>query len=163
MSTVVLYYHIVLNIYWIIRVLRGYILTVLLFGKYFWVFCRWQSIFWVVHKYLTPLIPVSKYAKSTFWEVYIKSWHLSVYVWLIYCCCTGCPKKNFKRLIWCKLKTTAFTRSVFIFSKSSYLNLNFGIKQSKIGWKFAEQWLPKVKILEPVDDRRPDFSKNIPI
>ena len=43
------------------------------------------------------------------------------------------------------------------FLKSSYFNLKFGIKQSKIGWKFAEQWLPKVKISEPVDDRRPDF------
>ena len=62
-------------------------------------------------------------------------------------------QKNF----WYKLKTTAFTRSAFMFSKSSYSNLNFGIKQSKIGWKFAEQWLPKVKISEPVDDRRPDF------
>ena len=70
---------------------------------------------------------------------------------------TGCPKKKtFNCLIWCKLKTTVFTRSVFIFFKSSYFNLTFGIKQSKIS-KFAEQWLPKVKILEPVDDRRPDF------
>ena len=66
-------------------------------------------------------------------------------------------QKNFKRLIWCKLTTAAFTRSVFMFSKSSYSNLNFGIKQSKIGWKLAEQWLPKVKISETVDDRRPDF------
>ena len=56
-----------------------------------------------------------------------------------------------------RLYMTSFTRSVFIFSKSSYSNLNFGIKQSKIGWKFAEQWLPEVKISEPVDDRRPDF------
>ena len=27
------------------------------------------------------------------------------------------------------MKTTVFTRSIFIFSKSSYFNLNFGIKQ----------------------------------
>ena len=40
-------------------------------------------------------------------------------------------QKNFKRLIWCKSKTTVFTEPVFIFSKSSYSNLNFGIKQSK--------------------------------
>ena len=66
-------------------------------------------------------------------------------------------EKTFNCLIWCKLKTTVFARAVFIFFKSSYFNLNFGIKQSKIGWKLAEQWLPKVKILEPVDDRRPDF------
>ena len=70
---------------------------------------------------------------------------------------TGCPKKNFKRLISCTLKMTVLTEAVFIFSKSSYSNLNFGIKQSKIGSKFAEQWLPKVKISEPFDDRRPDF------
>ena len=70
---------------------------------------------------------------------------------------TGCPKKNFNFLISCKLKTTVLTRSVFIFSESSYFSLNFGIKQSKIGWKFAEHLLPKAKISEPVDDRRPDF------
>ena len=70
---------------------------------------------------------------------------------------TKCPRENLKRLIWCELKTTAFTRFVFIFSKLSYSNLNFGIKQSKIGWKFAEQWLPKVKISEPADDRQSDF------
>ena len=44
----------------------------------------------------------------------------------------GVPQKNFDCLIWRKLKTTVFTRPVFIFSKSSYFNLNFGIKQSKI-------------------------------
>ena len=69
----------------------------------------------------------------------------------------GVPKRNFKRLIWCKLKTTTFTQSVFIFSKLSYSNLKFSIKQSKIGWKFAEQWLPKITISEPIDDRRPGF------
>ena len=57
------------------------------------------------------------------------------------------------------MKTTAFTRSFYIFSKSSYFKLNFGRKQSKIGLKFAEQWLPKAKISKPFDDRRPDFSK----
>ena len=60
-------------------------------------------------------------------------------------------------MISCKLKTTVLTRSVFIFSKLSYFNLNFGIKQSKIGC--AEHWLPKAKISEPVDDRRPEFLK----
>ena len=44
----------------------------------------------------------------------------------------GVPEK-FNYLISCQLKTTEFTRSVFIFSKLSYLNLNFGIRQSKIG------------------------------
>ena len=53
---------------------------------------------------------------------------------------------------------TAFTEAVSIFSKSSYSNFKFWyIKQSKIGCKFTEQWLPKVKISDPVDDRRPDF------
>ena len=42
-------------------------------------------------------------------------------------------KKNARRLIRCKLKTTVFTRIDFIFSESSYFNLKFGIKQSKIG------------------------------
>ena len=46
-----------------------------------------------------------------------------------------------------------------IFSKSSYINLNFGIKQSKIGLKFAEQWPQKAKISELVDDRLPDFPE----
>ena len=41
--------------------------------------------------------------------------------------------KNFDCSISSKLKTTVFTRSVFIFSKLSYFNLNFGVKQSKIG------------------------------
>ena len=54
------------------------------------------------------------------------------------------------------------TRFAFIFSESSYFNLKFGTKQSKIGWNFAEhaQWLPKAKISGPVDDRRLDVSKN---
>ena len=33
------------------------------------------------------------------------------------------------------------------FSEFFYFNLKFGIKQSKIGWKFAVEWLPKAKIL----------------
>ena len=57
----------------------------------------------------------------------------------------GVPKTHIRRLIWCKLKTTILTQSAFIFSESSYLNLKFGIMQSKIGWKFAEQWLPKLR------------------
>ena len=40
-------------------------------------------------------------------------------------------------------------RSAFIFSEFSYVNLNFGIKKSKIGLKFAEQWLPKAKLIGP--------------
>ena len=44
----------------------------------------------------------------------------------------GVPK-NLNCLISCKLKTTLFTGSVFIFFKLSYFSLNFGIKQSKIG------------------------------
>ena len=66
--------------------------------------------------------------------------------------CTECPKKR-RRLIWCKLGTTVFTLSTFILSVSSYFNLKFGIKQSKIGWKLAEEWLPKAKILAPVDEQ----------
>ena len=45
----------------------------------------------------------------------------------------------------------------FIFSESSYFNLKFGVKQSKIGWKFAEQWPTKAKIFGSTDDRQPDF------
>ena len=60
-------------------------------------------------------------------------------------------QKSARRLIWRKLKITVFTRSAFIFSESSYLK--FGIKQSKIGWKLAEQWLPKGKILGPGDQQ----------
>ena len=39
----------------------------------FLVFCRCQSIFGVVQKYPTPLIPVSKYAKSTTWGIICQS------------------------------------------------------------------------------------------
>ena len=46
---------------------------------------------------------------------------------------TRFAKKNARRLIRCKLKTTVFTRSAFILSEFSYFNLKFGIKQSKIG------------------------------
>ena len=38
-----------------------------------------------------------------------------------------------------------------------YFNLKLGIKQSKIGLKFAEQWLLKAKISGLADDRQPDF------
>ena len=44
-----------------------------------------------------------------------------------------------------------------MFSVSLYINLKFGIKQSKIGWKFAEQKLMKAKISGLADDRQPDF------
>ena len=37
----------------------------------------------------------------------------------------------------------------------------FGIKQSKIGWNFAQQWLPKAKISGPADDRRPNFFRKM--
>ena len=52
-------------------------------------------------------------------------------------------KKNARRLIQCKLKTTVFTRYAFIFAESPYFNLKFGIKLFKIGERFAEQWLAK--------------------
>ena len=39
-------------------------------------------------------------------------------------------------------------------------NWKFGIKQSRIGWKFAEQWLLQAKILGTVDDREPNFFEN---
>ena len=55
---------------------------------------------------------------------------------------TECPKKK-PLTVW--------------FNVSWNFNLNVGTKQSKIGWKFAEHWLPKAKISEPVDDRSPDF------
>ena len=70
---------------------------------------------------------------------------------------TGCPIKNAQRLIWCKLKMTLLTQSVFIFSKSSCFNLKFGIKQTTIDWKLAMEWLPKTKILGPTKGRRPGF------
>ena len=76
----------------------------------------------------------------------------------LYSSLPGVPKNFFDCLIGSKFKTTVFTRPVLIFSKSSYFNLNFGIKRSKIGSKFAEQWLPKAKISEPVDHRRLNFS-----
>ena len=63
----------------------------------------------------------------------------------------GVPEK-FLPLIWRKLKTTVFTRFVFIILESSYFSLQFGIKQSKIGWKCAEQWIPNAKISGRVDD-----------
>ena len=69
--------------------------------------------------------------------------------------------KKFLCLIWCELKTTVFTRCVFTFSESSCFNLKFGIKQSKIGWKFVEEWLPKAKISGSTDDRRPDFFRKM--
>ena len=47
---------------------------------------------------------------------------------------------------------TVLTQSAFIFSESSYFILQFGIEQSKIGWKFAKQWLPKANILGPADE-----------
>ena len=65
---------------------------------------------------------------------------------------TGCPKECLT-FIWCKLKTTVLTRFAFMFYEYSYVNLKFGIEQSKIGWKFAEQWLPKAKILERSDEQ----------
>ena len=49
------------------------------------------------------------------------------------CSLSDCTKKNAQRLIWWKLKTSVHTRSAFIFSESSYFNLKFDIKQSKIG------------------------------
>ena len=46
-----------------------------------------------------------------------------------------------------------------MFSWASYFNLKFGITQAKIDWKFAEECLPKAKISEPNEDRRPDFFR----
>ena len=74
---------------------------------------------------------------------------------------TGYPEENAQCLIWCKLKMTVFLRSAFLFSKSSYFNLKFEIKQSKIGGEFAEEWLPKAKIVGPADEQTTRFcSKN---
>ena len=58
-----------------------------------------------------------------------------------------CPKKKSRHLIWCTLKLTVFTRSILTFSEFSSLKLKFGIKQSKIGWKVAEEWLREAEIL----------------
>ena len=44
-----------------------------------------------------------------------------------------------------------------MFSKFSYFNLKLGIKQSKIGYQFAEEWLLKVKILGPADEQTTRF------
>ena len=57
----------------------------------------------------------------------------------------------------CKLTTTVLTQSTFIFSESSYFILKFGTQQSKIGGKFAKQWLPKAKILGPADEQTTRF------
>ena len=48
------------------------------------------------------------------------SWY-NLFYWFVH----WVSQKNFKRLIWWKLKTTAFSRPVFIFSKSPYSSLNF--------------------------------------
>ena len=69
-------------------------------------------------------------------------------------------KKNARSLIWCKLNRTVLTRSAFTFSESSYFNLKFGIKQSKIRWKFAKQWLTKAKFLDSLMTNNPNFSRN---
>ena len=66
-------------------------------------------------------------------------------------------KINARRLTSRKLKTTALKQSAFIFSEFSYFKLKFGKKQSKIGFKFAEQWLPKAKILGPADEQTTRF------
>ena len=50
-------------------------------------------------------------------------------------------------------------RYIFIFYESWCFNLKFGIKQSEIGWKFAEQWLPKAKCLGSAGDRQPNFFR----
>ena len=55
---------------------------------------------------------------------------------------------------------TVFTPSVFMFSEFSDVNLKFGIKQSKIGEKFAEEWLPKLKFPDLLQTDDPSFSKN---
>ena len=55
---------------------------------------------------------------------------------------------------------TVFTQLAYIFSESSYFNLKCGIKESKIGRKFAKQWLTKGKVSELADDRQADFCKN---
>ena len=66
------------------------------------------------------------------------------------------PKK-FLCLILRKLKTTVFTQSVFTFCEFSYFSLKFDIKQSKVGWNFAKEWLPKAKIPRTIDDRWLNF------
>ena len=45
-----------------------------------------------------------------------------------------------------------------MFSASSYLK--FDIKQSKIGLKFAEQWLTKLDFWYPLMTADPIFSEN---
>ena len=56
------------------------IFRVLLFGKYF---LGLQSIFWVVQKYPTPLIPVCKYAKSIPWDLSSTKHHSFYYIFII--------------------------------------------------------------------------------
>ena len=48
-----------------------------------------------------------------------------------------------------------------MFSEFSYFNLKFGIKQTKIGSKFAEQWLPRAKISGATDDTRHNFLEKM--
>ena len=61
---------------------------------------------------------------------------------------TRCPRKcpTFDLMY---VETTVFTMFALIFSESSYFNIKFCIMQSKIGSKFAEQWLKKAKISGP--------------
>ena len=47
----------------------------------------------------------------------------------------------------------------FYISEFSYFNLKFGIKQSQIGLKFSEKWLPKVKTSGPLMTEDPLFQK----
>ena len=54
---------------------------------------------------------------------------------------------------------TVFTQSNFTVFESSYFNLQFSIKQSEVGWKFAEQWLTKAKVSEPAGEQMARFFK----
>ena len=70
----------------------------------------------------------------------------------------GVPKKTLN--VWFDVRwKRLYLHNLFLYflNRHTPTSKNFSIKQSKICWKFAEQWLPKVKISEPVDGRRPDF------
>ena len=80
--------------------------------------------------------------------------------WVVTIHIPGVPKKVWC-LIWCKLKTTVSTLSIFIFSELSNFDLEFGMKQSKMGWNFTEQWLPEAKTSGLTDEQRSRFFQGM--
>ena len=69
------------------------------------------------------------------------------------------PKKVLY-LFGCKLKTTLATLFVLIFSKSIYVNLKFGIWQSKFVTSLPRNKYQKLRLLKTLNTNDPIFLKN---